>query len=142
MKKLFFNEHTRMKNFLFNLFFPTGNGSNSGSSLVRFFIFLPFLAPLGALFHNFKTFLKTIVFSAIFIFLQFFYLFVDYLFGISEKTYFNFWWFYAILMVANVIYIIKNWKNEDNLIAGWCTLFTWAPIVFIVIFFFAAAMIH
>lgn len=131
-----------MKKFLFDLFFSKSNGTTSDSSLMRFFIFLPFLAPIGALLHNFKTFLKTIICSTIFIFLQIAYLFIDHLFKISEKTYFNFWWFYAILILANAIYIIKNWKNEDNLIAGWCTLFTWAPIVFITILMFAAAMIH
>ena len=131
-----------MKKFLFDLFFSKSNGTTSDSSLMRFFIFLPFLAPIGALLHNFKTFLKTVICSSIFIFLQIAYLFIDNLFKISEKTYFNFWWFYAILILANAIYIIKNWKNEDNLIAGWCTLFTWAPIVFITILMFAAAMIH
>lgn len=131
-----------MKKFLFDLFFSKSNGTSSNSSLVRFFIFLPILSPIGALLHNFKTFLKTVIFSSFFIFLQVAYLFVDYLFKIYEKSYFNFWWFYAILLFVNAVYIIKNWKNEDNLIAGFCTLFTWAPIVFITIFLFAAAMIH
>lgn len=131
-----------MKKFLFDMLFSRSNGTSSDSSLTRFFIFLPILSPIGALLHNFKTFLKTILFSSFFIFLQVAYLFIDYLFKIYEKSYFNFWWFYVILLVLNIIYIIKNRKNEDNLIAGFCTLFTWAPLVFIIIFFFAAAQLH
>lgn len=131
-----------MKKFLQNLLFSRSASPVTDSSMMRFLIFLPFLSPIGALLHNFKTFLKTIIFSFIFITVQIIYGFIDVWLDISQKTYFNFWWLYLIMIIANVIYIIKNWKNEDNLIAGICTLFTWAPLVFIIVFFIAAAHLH
>lgn len=130
-----------MIKFLLNLLFSSDKG-NRNSSLVKFFIFLPILSPLAALFHNKKAFLKTVVYSTFFISFLIFYILIDIWMDISAKSYFNFWWMYGILLMINLVYIAKNWKNEDNLIVGFCTLFTWAPIVFIIIFLFAAAHLH
>lgn len=131
-----------MKKFLQNLLFSRSASPVTDSSMMRFLIFLPLLSPIGTLLHNYKTFLKTIIFSFIFVIVQIIYGFIDVWLDISQKTYFNFWWLYLIMIIANVIYIIKNWKNEDNLIAGICTLFTWAPLVFIIVFFIAVAHLH